>query len=194
MDKKELLREILKRKVTLIDYENIRDDLSRRYLGFGRFAGIVGCYNSLNLYLETIGQKPMPRAYELNSYEKLKDNIYKKNFGDARIIITGDGRVARGSLEFLEFTDIQKVSPDEYLQNNNSSAVFCNLPTSAYVSHKDRMILIYNISSILLRCISPYLINICLVLLCSSVPIIGTLNHRDYLKKKDIENIITLKS
>ena len=138
MDKKELLREILKRKVTLIDYENIRDDLSRRYLGFGRFAGIVGCYNSLNLYLETIGQKPMPRAYELNSYEKLKDNIYKKNFGDARIIITGDGRVARGSLEFLEFTDIQKVSPDEYLQNNNSSAVFCNLPTSAYVSHKDR--------------------------------------------------------
>jgi alanine dehydrogenase len=137
MDKKELLREVLKRSVTLIDYENIRDDLSRRYLGFGRFAGIVGCYNSLNLYLETIGQKPMPRAHELNSYEKLKDNVGKKDFGNARIIITGDGRVARGSLEFLEFTNIQKVSPDEYLQNNNSSAVFCSLPTSAYVSHKD---------------------------------------------------------
>ena len=30
MDKKELLREILKKKITLIDYENIRDDLSRR--------------------------------------------------------------------------------------------------------------------------------------------------------------------
>ena len=29
MDKKELLREILKKKITLIDYENIRDDLSR---------------------------------------------------------------------------------------------------------------------------------------------------------------------
>ena len=137
MDKKELLREILKKKITLIDYENIRDDLSRRYLGFGRFAGIVGCYNSLNLYLETIGQRPMPRAYELNSYEKLKDNIGKRDFGNARIIITGDGRVARGSLEFLEFTNIQKVSPDDYLQNNNSSAVFCNLPTAAYVSHKD---------------------------------------------------------
>ena len=137
MDKKELLREILKKKITLIDYENIRDDLSRRYLGFGRFAGIVGCYNSLNLYLETIGQKPMPRAYELNIYEKLKDNISKRDFGNARIIITGDGRVARGSLEFLEFSNIQKVSPDEYLENNNTSAVFCNLPTSSYVSHKD---------------------------------------------------------
>ena len=137
MDKKELLKEILKKKITLIDYENIRDDLSRRYLGFGRFAGIVGCYNSLNLYLETLGQQPMPRAHELNSYEKLKDNIGKRDFGNARIIITGDGRVARGSLEFLKFANIQKVLPDEYLQYNNSSAIFCNLPTSAYVSNKD---------------------------------------------------------
>jgi len=137
MDKKELLKEILKKKITLIDYENMRDDLNRRYLGFGRFAGIVGCYNSLNLYLETLDQKPMPRAYELNSYEKLKDNIGKRDFRNARIIITGDGRVARGSLEFLEFANIQKVLPDEYLQNNNSSAIFCNLPTSAYVSNKD---------------------------------------------------------
>lgn len=137
MDKKELLKEILKKKITLIDYENIRDDLSRRYLGFGRFAGIVGCYNSLNLYLETLGQQPMPRAHELNSYEKLKNNIGKRDFGNARIIITGDGRVARGSLEFLKFANIQKVLPDEYLQYNNSSAIFCNLPTSAYVSNKD---------------------------------------------------------
>ena len=137
MDKKELLKEILKKKITLIDYENIRDDLSRRYLGFGRFAGIVGCYNSLNLYLETLGQQPMPRAHELNSYEKLKDNIDKRDFGNARIIITGDGRVARGSLEFLKFTNIQKVLPDEYLQYSNSSAIFCNLPTSVYVSNKD---------------------------------------------------------
>ena len=137
MDKKELLQEILKKKITLIDYENIRDDLSRRYLGFGRFAGIVGCYNALNLYLKTLGQSSMPRAFELKSYEKLKNNITKRDFENARIIITGDGRVAKGSLEFLEFANIRKVSPDEFLQNNNSSAIFCNLPTSAYVSNKD---------------------------------------------------------
>ena len=137
MDKKILLKTILDKDITLIDYENIRDDLNCRYLGFGRFAGIVGCYNSLNLYLKTLGQKPMPRAHELNSYEKLKDNIGKRYFGNARIIITGDGRVARGSLEFLKFANIKKVSADEYLKYNNSSAIFCNLPTSAYVSNKD---------------------------------------------------------
>ena len=83
MDKKELLKALLKKNITLIDYENMRDNLNRRYLGFGRFAGIVGCYNSLNLYLETLGQKSMPRAYELNSYEKLIENISKKDFGNA---------------------------------------------------------------------------------------------------------------
>ncbi len=43
--KKTLLREVLKKKITLIDYENIRDKSKNayRYLGFGRFAGIVGC-------------------------------------------------------------------------------------------------------------------------------------------------------
>ena len=50
MDKKDLLKTILKKKITLIDYENIRNKNGARYLGFGRFAGIVGCYNSLALY------------------------------------------------------------------------------------------------------------------------------------------------
>ena len=54
MDKKKLLKEILKKKITLIDYENIRDDLSRRYLGFGRFAGIVGSVSYTHLTLPTI--------------------------------------------------------------------------------------------------------------------------------------------
>ena len=137
MDKKELIREILKKKITLIDYENIRDNFSRRYLGFGRFAGIIGCYNSLNLYLKTIGQKPMPRAYEVNKYENLIDNIANRDFENARIVVTGDGRVARGSLEFLEFTNIKKILPDEYLKNKKSSAIFCNLQTCSYVGRKN---------------------------------------------------------
>ena len=62
----------------------------------------------------------MPRAYELNSYKKLKENINKRDFANARIIITGDGRVARGSLEFIESANIQQVTPEEFLENINS--------------------------------------------------------------------------
>ena len=137
MDKKKLLREILKKNITLIDYENIRDDLSRRYFGFGRFAGIVGCYNSLNLYLEKIGKNPMPRAYQLNSYEKLKEYIGLQNFENAKIIVTGDGRVAKGTLEFLKFANINQISLSDFNTYNNLTAVFCNLPTSAYIKRKD---------------------------------------------------------
>ena len=137
MDKKELLREILKKNISLIDYENIRDDMSRRYLGFGRFAGIIGCYNSLNLYLETIGKEFMPRAYQLGSYERLKEHIMYQDFQNAKIIVTGDGRVAKGTLEFLKFSNINQISPSEFIKNNYSSSVFCNLQTSNYVKHKD---------------------------------------------------------
>ena len=137
MDKKELLHEILKKNITLIDYENIRDDLSRRYFGFGRFAGIVGCYNSLNLYLEMIGKESMPRAYQLDSYEKLKEHIMHQDFQCAKIIVTGDGRVAKGTLEFLEFANINQITENEFKTYNHSTAVFCNLPTSKYVKRKD---------------------------------------------------------
>ena len=51
MDKKELFKSILSKNIKLIDYENIRAANGARYLGFGRFAGIVGCFNKLNLYL-----------------------------------------------------------------------------------------------------------------------------------------------
>ena len=52
--KKELLREVIKKNITLIDYENVREASGEgyRYLGFGRFAGVIGTYNTLNLYLK----------------------------------------------------------------------------------------------------------------------------------------------
>ena len=135
MDKKELLFEILKKKITLIDYENLRDKTSKRYLGFGRFAGIVGCYNSLNLYLESINEKVMERAYILNSYEKLKSSIRSKDFKDAKIILTGDGRVTKGAIEYLEYTNIKKISEKDFINYNESDPVYCNLPTSSYVKN-----------------------------------------------------------
>ena len=88
--KKELLREVIKRKITLIDYENIRETSGKgyRYLGFGRFAGIVGCYNTLNLYIKLQQKRSLPRAFEINSYEKIKELISKQNFNKLKILQT----------------------------------------------------------------------------------------------------------
>ena len=136
MDKKELINTMLKKKITVIDYENIRDNSSRRYLGFGRFAGIVGCYNSLNLYLKINNKKMMPKAYEINSYEKLKGHINQHNFENLKIIVTGDGRVAKGTLEFLEYANIDQININDFNDYEGSKSVYCNLTTSDYVKHK----------------------------------------------------------
>jgi len=137
--KKTLLREVLKKKVTLIDYENIRDKSKNayRYLGFGRFAGIVGCYNTLNLYLKLQKEQSLPRAFEINSYEKIKKLISKQNFNKLKILQTGRGNVAKGAMEVLKHANIKQISVNDYLNKKYNEAVFCNISTEEYVERND---------------------------------------------------------
>ncbi len=137
--KKELLREVIKKKITLIDYENIRETSGKgyRYLGFGRFAGIVGCYNTLNLYLKLQKKQLLPRAFEINSYEKIKKLISKQNFNKIKILLTGSGNVAKGSMEILKHTNIKQISLNDYLNKKYDEAVFCNISLREHVERND---------------------------------------------------------
>ena len=137
--KKELLREILKKNITLIDYENIREVSGKgyRYLGFGRFAGIVGCYNTLNLYLKLQKEKSLPRAFEINNYEKIKELLSKQNFNKLKILQTGRGNVAKGSMEILKLANIKQISINDYLKKKYDEAVFCNISTREYIERID---------------------------------------------------------
>ena len=109
MNKRELLREILKKNITLIDYENIRDNLGIRYLGFGRFAGIVGCYNTLNLNLNLEKKIFLPRAFEIKNY----------------------------AIEILEHANFKQISLNEYLNKNYNNPVFCNISAKEHVERND---------------------------------------------------------
>ncbi len=133
MDKKELLKSVLEKNIKLIDYENIRDKKSSRYLGFGRFAGIVGCYNTLNLCLESYNKQPLARAYRINNYERLINNLKNLYFPKMNILVTGDGRVAKGVIEVLKHTNIKEVSKEKFQNDNFDYPVFCNLETKDYV-------------------------------------------------------------
>ena len=137
--KKELLREVIKKKITLVDYENIRETSGKgyRYLGFGRFAGIVGCYNTLNLYLKLQKKQLLPRAFEINSYEKIKKLISKQNFNKIKILLTGSGNVAKGSMEILKHTNIKQISLNDYLNKKYDEAVFCNISLREHVERND---------------------------------------------------------
>ncbi len=137
--KKELLREVIKKKITLIDYENIREISGEayRYLGFGRFAGIIGTYNTLNLYLKLFNKKSLPRAFEINNYKEIKKLISKQNFSKIKILLTGSGRASKGSMELLKQANIKQVSINDYLNNKHDKAVFCNISTKEYIEKKD---------------------------------------------------------
>ena len=137
--KKELLREVIKKKITLIDYENIRETSGKgyRYLGFGRFAGIVGCYNTLNLYLKLQKKQLLPRAFEINSYKKIQELISKQNFNKLKILQTGKGNVAKGSMEILKHANIKQISLNDYLNKKYDEAVFCNISLREHVERND---------------------------------------------------------
>jgi len=138
MDKKELLKSILNKKIKLIDYENIRAANGARYLGFGRFAGVVGCYNTLNLFLSQNNFQPLARAYKINNYEKIKNNLSKVRFPNFKLLVTGDGRVNNGVQEILKCANIKKVSDEDFLKKNFEYPVYCNLETKDYVIHKNK--------------------------------------------------------
>src|SRR5690606_15860848 len=47
---RDLLRAILDKKIALTDYETMTNTNGKRLIGFGRYAGIVGCYNGFRTY------------------------------------------------------------------------------------------------------------------------------------------------
>ena len=134
-DKKELLLSILNKKIKLIDYENIRKKNGNRCLGFGRFAGIVGCYNTLNLFLKVLGKQSLASAYKINDYERLVLNLKNLYFPKTKILVTGDGRVAKGVIELLNLTNIKAVSKKDFLEKKFDQPIFCNLETKDYVTN-----------------------------------------------------------
>ena len=137
--KKELLKEVIKKNITLIDYENVREVSGEgyRYLGFGRFAGIIGTYNTLNLYLKLYNKQPLPRAFAINNYEEIKKLINKQNFNKLKILLTGSGRASKGAIEMLKHANIRQVSANDYLNKKYDEAVFSNISAKKHVERKD---------------------------------------------------------
>ena len=137
--KKELLKKIIKKNITLIDYENIREVSGKgyRYLGFGRFAGIIGTYNTLNLHLKLNNKQPLSRAFEINNYEQIKKLISNQNFNKIKILLTGSGRASKGAIEMLEHANIKQVGINDYLNKKYNESIFTNISAKDHIEKKD---------------------------------------------------------
>lgn len=134
---KKLLQAILEKKIEMVDYECIKDDHGQRLIAFGRFAGIVGAYNSLLLFGRKYKLFDLKPAYKCYNYEELKTELQKLHIPPIKIVVTGSGRVGHGICEVLDFLNIPKVSGKDFLKNNFKYAVYTQLLSGDYHVHKE---------------------------------------------------------
>jgi len=123
-----LLKKIIEKNIQLVDYETLTDQNYKRLIGFGRYAGIVGCYNTFLAY----GKKT--KKYDLVLPQLLKDKhaldkeMLKISLPkDFKIILTGTGRVANGVIEMLEILGIKKISKVNFLNKQFSEPTYVQL-------------------------------------------------------------------
>lgn len=133
-----LLQAILDKKIRLIDYEVVKDKNNKRIIGFGRYAGIVGCYNAFLTYglkSGTFELKPAHLCQDRKEVEEeLKKVILPNNF---RVVLTGFGRVGHGAKEIIDLLPIKEVTPEEYLSTDFNEPVFTQLEVEDYYARID---------------------------------------------------------
>ncbi|MEI9909743.1 MAG: NAD(P)-dependent oxidoreductase [Bacteroidota bacterium] len=122
-----LLRNILDKNITLVDYECLEHDDGQRIIGFGFFAGIVGAHNGMMAYGNRTGLYKLDRVYKQRSFRELIHTYFGLRLPNVKIAITGSGRVAHGILEIMNLMGIHEVEPDDYLRRRFSYPVYTQL-------------------------------------------------------------------
>ncbi len=134
---RELLQEVIKKKIQLIDYEYITDKRGIRQVAFGRWAGVVGAYNAMlgyGLRNKSYTLKRANECYDMNeSFAELK----KVRLPNIKILISGGGRVAHGAMEIMKHLNIRRVSPEDYLSKEYNETVFTQIDPWHYTQRKD---------------------------------------------------------
>ncbi len=127
LQNQKLLRAILDKNITLIDYECLEHEDGQRIIGFGFFAGVVGAHNGMMAYGNRTGLYKLDRVYKQRSFRELIHTYFGLRLPNVKITITGSGRVAHGILEIMNLMGIHEVEPDDYLKRRFSYPVYTQL-------------------------------------------------------------------
>ncbi|MBW6500873.1 MAG: NAD(P)-dependent oxidoreductase [Bacteroidales bacterium] len=131
-----MFRQIVEKKIRLIDYEYLTTDTGERIVAFGRYAGIVGAYNALRargIRTNRFKLKPAHNCHDLDEmWAGLR--LIKLRPG-LKILVTGKGRVSGGAMETLSICNIKKITPEEFLSREFDVPVVCQIGPEHYVKH-----------------------------------------------------------
>ena len=134
---RKLLQTILDKKIDLYDHETIVDADNRRLIGFGRYAGIVGTYNSIRAFGIKFELFKLPKAETLSGKEELIRQLKRIILPPIKFVVTGTGKVGGGIKEVLDAIKIKQVSTDNFLSKKYSQAVYTQIDVLDYNKRKD---------------------------------------------------------
>ncbi len=134
---RELLQQVVRKGIRLVDYEYLTDEKGMRVVAFGRWAGVVGAYNGLRAYGLKGGDFDLKPAHECFDLEELRLELKKVELNNIRILLSGGGRVAGGALDILDHAGISQVSPEDFLELSYDHSVYTRLDPWHYTRRKD---------------------------------------------------------
>lgn len=139
---KKLMKALLEKNIQMVDYETLTAARGNRLVGFGRYAGIVGAYNGFLAWgkrSKSFDIKPANLCEDrVELEEEMKKITLPSNF---KMVLTGKGKVAHGSLEIIRLLNLKEVSPNDFINEEFTEPVFTNLDVLDYNKRKDGQVL-----------------------------------------------------
>ena len=139
-----LLQALLEKNIDFYDHETIVDSHNRRLIGFGKYAGFVGTYNSIRAFGIKFELFKLPKASTLSGKEDLIRHLKRIILPPIKIVNTGTGKVGSGVKEILDAIKIKQVSVENYLTKNYTQAVYTQIDVLDYNIRKDGQVLDIN--------------------------------------------------
>jgi alanine dehydrogenase len=133
---RDLLRAVVDKNITMLDYEALKNVSGERIAAFGRWAGIVGAYNALWTYGQKTDLYLMKRAFECFDRQELKSELKKVQLPPIKIVVTGTGRVGKGVIEVLDVVGIRQIESQDFLFNYYEEPVFTILSSAHFNRRK----------------------------------------------------------
>lgn len=128
-----LLKAIVDKKIRLVDWEMIKAPTGNRLIGFGRYAGIVGCYNGFRAFGIKHKLYDLKPAHMCEDRTEMEGELSKVDLpSNSRFVLTGFGRVGHGAREIINLLPIKEVGSDEFLEDKNDTPIFTHLKLSEY--------------------------------------------------------------
>jgi saccharopine dehydrogenase (NAD+, L-lysine forming) len=132
-----MLQSIIKKEITLIDFECLEHADGQRIIGFGFFAGVVGAHNGMMVWGMRNNAFVLDRVYKQKSFRKLIHTYFGLKVPNIKIAVTGSGRVAHGIVEVMNLIGIIEVEKEEYRSRAFEYPVYVQLKGADLYAHKE---------------------------------------------------------